>query len=335
MMIKRLTNPENIDKSFIESEIESGNNVIIQFDEITYNDGILSDLNILAKKLDRNFEIRFYGHDKKTFDCKTLLKVNNVKNLSINCLKKVKNLNELSKLEHLEKLIIGIDDFKETEILNSDNFKSIQELNLATSKTKNLNLEYLKEYTNLTSLGISGNFKNTESIGQIENLGTLYLSGTNHKIKFDFVNQLKNLKELYLSFGSRENIDEIIGENLESLTILWIKNLNTLNISRFKKLKYLQVENQAQIESIEFNSRMNSLSKLKIINCKGLLKMEGLKELNSLKTLIISRSLKLEYENIINQELPKSLEHFNFYTARKAFDTEIKDRIRSLGYKTT
>jgi len=75
MKFKWVTNPESIDKSFIETEVKSGNNVIVQFDNLTYNDEILSNLNTLAGQLDNNLQIRFYGHNKKALDCKTLLKV--------------------------------------------------------------------------------------------------------------------------------------------------------------------------------------------------------------------------------------------------------------------
>ncbi|QCX38640.1 hypothetical protein FF125_09425 [Aureibaculum algae] len=334
MKIKWVTNPETIDKHFIASEVELGNNVIVQFDDSTYTYEMLFDLNGLASELNNNLQIRFYGHSNKIFDCKTLLKVKNVKSLSINCFKKVKNLNQLSELERLEKLIIGIEDFKEIEILNSDNLKSIVELNLGD--TKNLNLEHLKGYKKLNWLGISGQFKNLESIGKIENLETLHLSSISKKEPLDFVNQLKKLKNLHISLGSRENIDEINGEQLETLKLLWIKNLQSLhNISRFENLKYLQVENQRNIETIEFDSEMKSLSRLGIINCKGLIKLKGLEHLKVLNTLVITRSLKLEFDNIINQKLSATLKHFNFVTERKPLDKEIKEKIRSLGYSTT
>lgn len=336
MKIKTITNPEKIDKCFIETEIDLGNNVIVQFEEITYDDEMLSELNILAKKLDRNFQIRFYGHDKKTLDCKTLLKVDNVKNLSINCLKKVKNFKELTKLENLEKLIIGIDDFKEVEILNSKNFKTIVELNLASSKNNGLNLEHLKNFKNLTYLGVSGSFKNTDSIGELTSLKTLYLSSISSKISLEFVNHINSLKHLYITLGNRESIDEINGENLETLKLLWIRNLKSLNnISRFKNLKYLQVENQSQIKTIEFDKEMESLERLGIINCKGLNNLIGVNNLVSLKMLVITRSPKLEFENIVNQKLPSTIELFNFITERKKIDKEIKEKIRALGYKTT
>ena len=336
MKLKWITNPVTIDKELITSEVESGKNIIVQFDDTIYTDEILSNLNTLALELDTNLEIRFYGHDKNTFDCATLLKVDNVKSLSINCLKKVKNLGELSKLKQLEKLIFGIEEFKETEILNSENLKSIRNLSIATKKTKNLNLEHLKGYEKLESLSISGPFKNIAFIGKVKQLTTLYLSSISGKVPLDFVNQLNNLKHLHISLGSRENIDEINGGNIETLKLLWIKNLNSLdNINRFKHLTYLQVENQAQITTIKFDSEMKSLTRLGIINCKVLTKLDGLKYLINLKMLVITRSLKLEFQSVINQELASSIEHFNFVTERKGLDKDIKEKIRSLGYKTT
>ncbi|WP_324027647.1 hypothetical protein QSV08_06770 [Maribacter sp. BPC-D8] len=336
MKLKWITNPVTIDKEFITTEVASGNNVIVQFDDTIYTDEILSDLNTLALELDTNLEIRFYGHDKNTFDCATLLKVDNVKSLSINCLKKVKNLGELSKLKQLEKFTFGIEEFKETEILNSENLKSIRDLSIATKKTKNLNLEYLKGYDKLVSLSVSGPFKNIAAIGEAKELTTLRLSSISGKVPLDFVNQLNNLKLLHISLGSRDNIDEINGGNIETLKLLWIKNLTSLdNIHRFKHLTYLQVENQAQITTITFNSEMKSLTRLGIINCKGLTTLDGLKNLTSLKMLVITRSLKLDFESVINQELSSSIEHFNFVTERKGLDKNIKEKIRSLGYKTT
>lgn len=331
MKINWIKKPTKINKNEVKNKIESNEYFVIQFDENVYTDEILSEINSLASTLNENLEIRFYGH-KKGFDCKTLLKVDKLKNLTINCLEKVKNINALSQLNHLSKLNIGIELFKDTEILKFDNLKNLQELTLAD--TRNINLKHLEEFNNLKKLIISGQFKNIESISEIKTLETLYLGSINKNVSLEFVNKLNQLKVLNINFGSRENINEITNENIEELELFRIRGLNTFeSINHFKKLKKFTIKDQAQVSEIIFDENQD-LEFIVISNCKKLEKIEGIDKLNNLKIISLLRLPKISFDEFISLKLPKALEHINFYTESKK-DKEIKERIKELGYRTS
>lgn len=333
MKINRIINPTELNIIEIKNKIlTEENEIIIQFDEDVYSDEILSEINNLASSLNKNLVVRFYGH-KKGFDCKVLLKIDKVKNLSIDCLEKVRNSQALSKLKYLKVLRFGVETFKETEILKFDNLKKIEELNLYNNYK--LNLEYLKEYSNLKTLMLSGKFANINSVSSLNSLETLFLNSINKNIDFKFVNKLENLKKLHIGFGSRENINEITNQNIEDLTILRVRGLNTLsNVSHFRKLKKLEIRDQAQVLEIIFDVEMKDLKMLSINNCKKIQKIEGFDKLNNLKIIGLLRLPKIKFDYFISQKLPKTLEHINFYTETKQ-DKEIKEKIRELGYKTS
>jgi hypothetical protein len=327
----RINNPLTIDENLIEKELQAGKYVIIQFVDKSYDDHILEHLNDLCLKYDENFSIRFYGHYHKSFDCKTVLKIPNVKWLSVDCLMRADNISELSELKNLRKLNLGIYELRETEILDSVNFKNLIELSVTDTKTKAINLEYLKEYKNLEVLLVSGHSKNIDSIGELSKLKTLYLNSISKK-PVHFVNKLKNLKNLHFISGGRENINEIDENEIENLEVVWVRGFNNLdNISNFNKLKTLKIEDQIQLTKIDFDKELEDLYELNIFNCKKLSTLTGLKNLSALNTLVVSRT-RIDFDHFIQQELPQNLKHFRFYTTKVKIDAGIKKTLIEKGY---
>ena len=328
---KLIDNPKSIDKEFIESELKAGKEVTVQFSEKIYTDKILSDINNLCTTQDENLCIRFYGHYFDTFDCNTVLKIPDVKSLYVDCLTDATNVNALTRLLFLKGLSIGISELKDTEILSSDNFKKLSKLTISDTKTKALNLEYLKEFQNLKTLIISGHTKNINVVGEIKELESLTLNAIK-KTTVSFVNNLKNLKSLRLLLGGRDNILEIEENNIENLEIVWVRGFNDIsNISKFKNLKTLQIEDLIQLPTIYFDNIFSDLSDLKILNCKTLETINGLNNLPKLSSLIIHQT-KVDFDNFIKQELPKQLKHLGFYTTKSKIDKDIKAIIESKGY---
>ncbi|MFN8356428.1 MAG: hypothetical protein U0Y10_18370 [Spirosomataceae bacterium] len=328
---KLIDNPESIDKEFIESELKAGKEVNVQFSEKNYTDEILSDIDNLCKKNDENLCIRFYGHYSDNFDCNTVLKIPNVKCLYVDCLTDTTNINALTQLSFLKGLSIGIYELKETEILSSDNFKNLSKLTISETKTKALNLEYLKEFQNLKTLIISGHTRNINAVGEIRELENLTLNAIK-KTEVSFINDLKKLKSLRFLLGSRENIFEIEENNIENLEIVWVRGFNDIsNLSKFKNLKTLRIEDLIQLPTIRFDNAFPNLTDLKILNCKTLETVTGLKNLPKLSSLIIHQT-KVDFDNFMEQELPKQLKHLGFYTTKSKIDKDIKAIIESKGY---
>jgi protein phosphatase 1 regulatory subunit 7 len=329
----RINDPKTIDFGFIDKELGDDKHVIVQFSGSTYNDKMLSQLNDLCEKYDNSFGVRFYGNYSSSFDFKTLLKIPKVKCLYVDCLTKADNIGALTELNFLQKLSLGVFELKETEILNSDNLKRVTELILIETKTKVLNLDYLKDYKGLKILIIGGHVKNIESVGELSELEYLSFNSVK-KTPVQFVNNLKKLKTLNFILGGRENINEIKENNIENLDITWVRGFNDLsNISKFNTLKILHIEDNIQLNKIQFDKEFHSLIDLKILNCKTLDSLIGLDNLKALKELVIYKT-NLDFDSVLNQSLPKTLETFVFCTTKSKIDSEIKKRIIEKGFKT-
>jgi protein phosphatase 1 regulatory subunit 7 len=143
---ERIQNPTTIERELIERLSQEGKEVIVQFSETTPNEDLLIELDTLCSKYNENFAIRFYGFHGESFNCGIIDKIPNVKSLYVDCLTNAHNINALSRPQSLKKLSLEIFELKETEILNFNNFKNISELRIGNTRTKALNLEYLKGY---------------------------------------------------------------------------------------------------------------------------------------------------------------------------------------------
>lgn len=328
----RINNPEKIDRLLIEKDLKDGKLVIVQFSDKLYSDNIIADLNELCFEHDENFSIRFYGHYQSSFDCKTLLKIPNIKALWLDCLLKVDNLEALTELKYLRRLSLGVFELKETEIFQANNLNSLNALIIGTTRTKALNLQYLENYNHLSYLTICGHTKNIEVIGKLAELEYIGLNSIS-KVPLNFLNKLKKLKSLHLVLGGRENLNEIEENEIETLEINRVRAFNSLNnISTFKKLKTLLIEDQKQLNELHFDKEISTLKDFNLINCKTFKSLTGLEKLSQLKQLRISRT-DINFDEFIKQQFPKSLDILAFYTAKKKVDKEIKDRLSKLGYK--
>lgn len=328
---KRIDNPKKIDRRLIESQLKNGDHIIVQFSDTVYSDRMLSKLNKLCAKYDKSFSIRFYGHYSKVFDCKVVQKIPNVKSLYIDCIIKAENVDYISKLENLERLSLGIYELKETEILDSENFKKLTELIIGETKTKAFNLSYLKEFKSLKFLIISGHTKNINSVSELTKLEYLGLNSIS-KVKLGFINSLNKLKTLYFALGGRENLDEIEENNIEELQIIRVRGFNSLrNISKFSSLKTLLIEDQIKMEQLDFDKANPNLTDFKLINCNTFKKLSGISNLSSLKHLRIYKTA-IDFDSFIKQPFPESLKILAFYTTKSKIDKTIRARLDELNY---
>jgi Leucine-rich repeat (LRR) protein len=178
---------------------------------------------------------------------------------------------------------------------------------------------------------IGDHSKNIDAIGELSYLEFLSLNSIK-KTPVNFVNKLKNLKTLKFILGGRENFDEIEENEIENLDVVWVRGFNSLNdISRFKKLKQLLIEDNIQLPKVHFEKVQPHLTDLKILNCKTLSSLAGLENLPLLTQLRISKT-NLDFDNVIKQKLPPNLKTFAFYTTKKKIDDKIKKTIQSKGY---
>jgi protein phosphatase 1 regulatory subunit 7 len=245
---------------------------------------------------------------------------------------KADNLEILTELKNLRRLSLGVFELKDTEIFQANNFKNLNELIIGETKTKALNLKYLENYTDLNYLIICGHKKNIDAIGKLTNLTYLGLNSISN-VPLDFVNNLKKLKTLSFVLGGRENLDEIEENEIETLQVIRVRAFNSLmNISNFKKLKSLQIEDQIKLEELHFDKETASLKDFKLINCKKFKTLSGLENLRNLNQLRIYKT-EIDFKEFVKGPFPKSLDILAFYTSKVKIDKGIKEELLKLGYK--
>ncbi len=330
--ITRIQNPTKLDYAYIDRELNEGSHVIVQYSDMSFTPKILAELDALCKKYNRNFGIRFYSQSYELFDCKLIKNIPNVKCLYVDSLMAADNIMALTELTSLKKFVLGIYGLKETEILDSENFRKLEELIIGSTKSTTLNLEYLARYNNLKVLCIVEHTKNIEAVGNLSGLESLSLNCIKN-IPIGFINKLKKLKTLNFMMGGRENILEVEGNNIESLEIIQPRGFNDLsNISRFQQLKTLVVTDVAHLEKIHFDQKMPFLKSIRISRCKTFKSLTGLQNLVALERLDIFWT-DINFDLFINQEFPTSLKTIIFNANKKAkLDEVIKQQIKERGY---
>lgn len=326
-----INNPAVLDRVQIEQDLRGGNQVFVQFSHPDFYGSLLEEVDELCELWDENFGVRFYGHYSLSFDCQTLLRIPHVKMLHLNSLKQAHNTEALASLDHLYSLNVGIYELENSDILGIDSLRSLRDLSIISDK-KILNLQYVKEFSHLEQLHVGGKVKNLDAIGYLEDLNYLALHSIS-KLPLHFINRLKKLKHLRILLGGREHIQEIEENEIDDLEIFRVRGLHDLsNITNFRALTRLVIEDQIQLREIGFGREMNALEELSIENCKGLVRLSGMEQLSSLRKLRIFKTA-IEFDSFIHQKLPGSLSAVEFATSKRKEDQEIQEALVKMGYQ--
>ncbi|ACB85134.1 leucine-rich repeat domain-containing protein [Natranaerobius thermophilus] len=296
-IVKWEKNGEEIDKKYIEFEIEENTEVVANFREI-----IIPDDNL--KEAIRN-ELEIEGKLTKE-DLKDL------KNLRA----RGENISSLEGLQHaknLEDLDIRGNEVTDVATLESINdlelrisleqlpddlsvFEDIDKLRVHTSKPEELYpLVELKDDTKL-SVNISGEVEDISSLAELDNIVKLSItseSGPGGQLydsieNFAPISELKSLKELEIHSYKIEDLGFLNLEDLQKLSL--VKN-DIKNIKPLRNLRDLE-ELTLGINPIENINALAELDNLEELNLGGteVTDVSALSELDDLEVLQISNS---------------------------------------------
>ncbi len=332
-MTQRINDPKSISKEEIDKIISDGNNPIIQFSEYSYSTHLLKEINDLCVIYGEELEIRFYGHYGGDFDAKVLCHLPDVQKLSVDCLQYIENHKELGTLQKLKSLSFGVYYFQDKDFLSKLKLKYLKRLVIGDNHKKNIDLSYLSECKILEDLHIVGHTKNIDVVGLLPKLKRLSLGSIGKKQSLLFVNEISTLESLMVILGGRQSLVEIKNENLKKIEIIRVRGLEVLgDLSRFKNLSHLHIEDQIKIKEIIFSNPQSSLNDLKVLTCKTLNLIDGLNNLLNLSNLRIYNTL-IEINEVLSSNLPKSLNVFAFYTGKVKRDKEIRALLDFKGFK--
>ena len=148
---------------------------------------------------------------------------------------------------------------------------SLENLQLGELKDKKISLDLLGELSNLNYLSVVRQQNGLKSITRLPKLTDLSLTGYSID-KLLFINDLQNLRRLYIGFGTSKTIDTISKlENLEELDIFWVKQLADISaISKLTSLIKLKIEDEKQIKSLPDLSQLKHLKNIRLMNISTL-----------------------------------------------------------------
>lgn len=160
----------------------------------------------------------------------------------------------------------------------------------------------------LRSLSLGRLPKDLDAIEALTGLDELSFLGFTFK-SLDVVRPLKNLEQLWISFGSLPDIDPIAElPKLKALQMLWVRKLRDLSpLSAVKTLQYLALGAMKQVERMPDCSRLKSLRRVYLDTMNGITDLSGLTKAPNLDDLIVVES-KIEadvFNPIVASSKPK------------------------------
>ncbi len=287
-------------------------------------------MNRLCVEFGPRLEVRFYGHYGNGFNADALTELPDVQWLSVDCLEKISNEDELTRLESLRRFSFGVYDFNTPDFLSAFEFKKLKELSLSGTKRSNFDLRFVERFKQLTELFVQGHTKSIGAISTLPKLKTLRLSGMPKKQELSFVNNIKSLGSLTLLLGSRPTIDEIKHATLEKLEIHWVRGLETLgNMGRFPALRRLRIEDQLQLRVLPLKGLQ--LRELAAFNCKNLDTITGLEEQERLEEFRTGRT-KLDLDALVAHKWPRSMKIVAIYSGSEKWNKAAREILDQRGY---
>lgn len=190
------------------------------------------------------------------------------------------------------KLIPNVRNFGVNSYLTDDfspiaSLKEITQLTIGETKSKSVNLDFIKTFNNLEILSIDGMKKGLENIKALKNLFSLNLRGIKLN-NLDWIGNLENLKMLKLMFGSYKSLDGLSKlKNLKYLGISRVRQIENYDfLNSLNGLDFLHLEGMSSIETLPDFSELINLKKLQIENLAGLNDVREISKLKSLEELV-------------------------------------------------
>lgn len=326
-----IQNPERVDAGAIRAAIAAGKQVLVQFDTLGEPGPLLADLDALAATCGTALTVRIYGYDPKVFDTRILRALPHVASLSIDCHRNALHLETLGELRHLKRLSLGVYELAQADILQLDNLRGLEYLNLGESAKNNIDLAPLRHYAHLASLVLEGHSQHIDTLAGLPALHELSLYRIKNKVPLDFISEMARLDRLLLQLEGRESLAHIEAPLLRKLEVIRVRGLETLgDIGRFPLLQALWVEDQIKLRQIALGPN-RALERLDLHTCKTLGSLPGLAALPALRQLSASETM-LDIDALLAHGLPASLTHARLRTGRKTRDDTIAAQLAQLGY---
>jgi hypothetical protein len=217
------------------------------------------------------------------------------------------------------------------EVLRYPSVRSVSTLYIGTNRKTDWDLAPLSDFPSLRTLSVVGQHRNIAVLGELNSIQSLGLHSIPRKASLAFASRMAGLKQLTITLGGRDGMDEVAHPGVTDLEVIRVKGLSDLDCAKFPALETLKVEDQARITGLDL-TRNPELRRVHVDNCRALerLNIEGLEKLSS---LFIGRTA-IEPEAFLAGSLPAALTAMDLYGYSSRRDAEIERILRSHGYRS-
>lgn len=192
-------------------------------------------------------------------------------------------------LPDVRNVSISFYDTKDFTLLASN--KRLLKFGIEETKSKAVDISFIKDFRNLQALYVDGMKKGLESISFLKNLQELTLRGVKLD-SLDFLKSTPELRKLRLLYGSYEDLNALGKlENLKHLEISRVRKIeNFIFINELSKLESLIIEGQTGLEELPKFENKENLEYLSISNNRNLRDISNIDKFKNLKVFWISFS---------------------------------------------
>jgi len=285
-------------------------------------------LNSMCSQWGARLTVRFFGHNSDVFDGHCLRDIPEIRSLSVDSIFEAENLEAIGELEHLSQLHLGVFELADKAILAKLPLEKLTHITLSPTQTKALDLAPLADANALQKLYLDGHYKNIAALAALHGLQE-FVFNPKASLDLGFINSMVSLRALKLVLGGIQCLADIQLDSLQDIACTQVRGPSDMgDMQRFPALQRVFVQNQKQLDSVQFGAGNPSLEHLWFCNCPNLTEIAGLADCPQLHSL---RWLFSDTDPA-TLSLPKSLAHLHLLSGKRKAEADEKAAIEAMGY---
>jgi hypothetical protein len=303
---------------------------VIQFSEpLDVKTITLLEQVVFSKRAD--IVLRVYGHYFQRCDLSFIEKIPSVRGLSIDCLRKVTNIDVVKRVPHLDGLHIGVFELDSFEFLDNID-RHLKRLSLYQTRSKKPRIEAIGRFTELNERFLEGQSKGIEAINELKKLEKIVMRSISTR-DIEYLRYLELIWSVDIKLGGIKDLSALKSlPNLKYLEIWQVRGLSDLSVlSDLKSLQNLFIQSLPQLTVFPTISSLGKLRRIYLENLKCLMDLSELKSALALIEFNYLMAQNQNPENLIPVLENKSLERVYCYFGSDRKDIDFKKLAQSFG----
>lgn len=275
--------------------------------------------------------LRVYGHYSEKCDLSFIEKIPSIRELSVDCLREVTNIDIVTKLQHLDGLHVGVFELDSFGFLDNID-PHLKRLSLYQTRSKKPRIDVISRFSKLNELFLEGQSKGIEAINELKKLEKIVLRSISTQ-NIEYLRSLERLWSVDIKLGGLKDLNVLKSlPNLKYLEIWQVRGLSDLSVlSDLKSLQNLFIQSLPQLVEFPAISSLGKLRRIYLENLKGLMDLSELKSAPVLVEFIYLMAQNQKPENLIPVLENKSLKRVSCYFGSDRKNNDFKKLAQSFG----